>query len=368
MNVLHICMIVPNASVKGGIASVVNGYRESTPKERYRITYIESYQDGSKWDKLRKALKGYWTFRKLLRNDRPDLVHIHSSFGPSFYRKTPFILWSTSRGIPIVNHIHGAEFEAFYEKASPAKRRLVRKIYGKCTRLVALSSEWEERLSRIVPRERIDILTNYCHIPPAPYDTERNKRQILFLGELGERKGCFDMPAILERVSKNCPEVKLVMAGDGEMERLKAAFLQKGLSEAVSFPGWVRGPEKERLLRESGIFLFPSYHEGMPMALLEAMAYGMGIVTTKAGGIPQLIRDGKDGILAAPGDVEAMAAALERFLTDEAYLTSCGRTVRERAVSEYSLERHLEKLGEIYQRAYESARRNRNGTETEIQR
>lgn len=362
-------MIVPNESVKGGIASVVNGYRRSVPEKCYRITYIESYQDGNKWDKLRKALQGYRAFRRILRNDRPDLVHVHSSFGPSFYRKTPFILWSASRGIPIVNHIHGAEFEAFYERASKAKRRLVRKIYGKCTCLVALSSEWAERLAMIVPRERIDILTNYCHIPPAPYDTDRNKKQVLFLGELGERKGCFDIPAILKRVRENCPEVKLVMAGDGEMERLNTAFSREGLSDAVSFPGWVRGAEKERLLRESGIFLFPSYHEGMPMALLEAMAYGMGIITTTTGGIPQLIRNGKDGILAAPGDVETMAAALERFLTDEAYLTSCGRTVRERAVSEYSLERHLEKLGEIYRRTYEEAGQgvngNRNGTKTQ---
>lgn len=351
---LHICMIVPNESVKGGIAAVVNGYRGSSLEKRYRITYIESYQDGSKWDKLRKALKGYLAFRRLLKKDRPDLVHIHSSFGPSFYRKMPFILWSASRGIPIVNHIHGAEFETFYEEASAAKRRRVQKIYGKCTRLVALSKEWAGRLAKIVPEERIDVLENYCRIPAEPYDMGRNKKQLLFLGELGERKGCFDIPAIFKKVRECYPDSKLVMAGDGEMERLKAAFLQEGLSEAVSFPGWVRGEAKERLLKESGIFLFPSYHEGMPMAVLEAMAYGMGIVTTTTGGIPQLIQDGVSGMLAAPGDVEAMAAALERFLTDEDCLSSCGKAARERAVSAYSLESHLEKLGEIYERAYEA--------------
>lgn len=351
---LHICMIVPNESVKGGIAAVVNGYRGSSLEKRYRITYIESYQDGSKWDKLRKALTGYLAFRRLLKKDRPDLVHIHSSFGPSFYRKMPFILWSASRGIPIVNHIHGAEFEAFYEEASAAKRRRVQKIYGKCTRLVALSKEWAGRLAKIVPEERIDVLENYCRIPAEPYDMGRNKKQVLFLGELGERKGCFDIPAIFKKVRECYPDSKLVMAGDGEMERLKAAFLQEGLSEAVSFPGWVRGEAKERLLKESGIFLFPSYHEGMPMAVLEAMAYGMGIITTTTGGIPQLIRDGVSGMLAAPGDVEAMAAALKRFLTDEDCLSSCGRAARERAVSVYSLESHLEKLGEIYERAYKA--------------
>lgn len=348
---MHVCMIVPNEAVKGGIASVVNGYRGSVLEAHYRITYIESYQNGSKWSKLAKALKAYLAFFRLLRRDMPDLVHVHSSFGPSFYRKMPFILWSAARGIPVVNHIHGAEFDGFYEKASEAKRRRIKKVYGKCTRLVALSEEWADRLGQIVPRDRIDILENYCCIPVMPYDTGRDTKQILFLGELGERKGCFDIPAVLERVKKRCPDVKLVMAGDGEMEQVKSAFREKGLLEEVFFPGWVRGKEKERLLEESGIFLFPSYHEGMPMAVLEAMAYGMGIVTTSVGGIPQLIQDGESGFLASPGDTEAMAEAVERFLTDNDCLTACGRAAREKAESAYSLERHLAKLEAVYGRA-----------------
>ena len=348
---MHICMIVPNEAVKGGIASVVNGYRGSVLEAHYRITYIESYQNGSKWSKLAKALKAYLAFFILLRRDRPDLVHVHSSFGPSFYRKMPFILWSAARGIPVVNHIHGAEFDSFYEKASEAKRRRIGKVYGKCTRLVALSAEWADRLGQIVHRDRIDILENYCCVPAAPYDTGRDRKQVLFLGELGERKGCFDIPAVLERVKRHCPDVKLVMAGDGEMESVKDAFREKGLLEAVSFPGWVRGREKERLLEESGIFLFPSYHEGMPMAILEAMAYGMGIVTTSVGGIPQLIQDGESGFLTTPGDTEAMAEAVERFLTNNDCLMTCGRAAREKAESEYSLEKHLAKLEAVYERA-----------------
>lgn len=349
---MHVCMIVPDAAVKGGISSVVNGYRGSALESRYRVTYIESYRDGSKWDKFWKALKSYLAFERLLKTDRPDLVHIHSSFGPSFYRKMPFILWSASRRIPVVNHIHGAEFDVFYEKASEAKKRRIQKVYGKCTRLVALSEEWAGRLAEIVPGDRIDILENYCKIPAQPYDTGRKHGQILFLGAFGERKGCYDIPAVLERVKKRFPDVKLVMAGDGETERVKKAFSDRGLTADVLFPGWVRGEEKERLLRESGIFFFPSYHEGMPMAVLEAMAYGMGIVTTSVGGIPQLIQDGENGYLTEPGDVEAMSEALESLLKDKAHPTVLGRAAREKAEAEYGLERHLEKLGNIYEKAF----------------
>lgn len=348
---MHVCMIVPNESVKGGIASVVNGYRGSDLEKHYRITYIESYQDGSKWDKLKKALKGYAAFRRLLRKDRPDLVHIHSSFGPSFYRKMPFILWSASGGIPVVNHIHGAEFDTFYEKASDAKKKRVRRVYGKCTRLVALSEEWAARLAQIVPRERIDILENYCRIPKEPYDAGRNRKQVLFLGELGERKGCFDIPAIWEQVKKKCPDASLVMAGDGEMARVKEAFSKKGIAQDVSFPGWVRGEEKERLLCESGIFLFPSYHEGMPMAVLEAMGYGLGIVTTNVGGIPQLIADGRSGFLEAPGDLTAMVKDVIALMQDEALCRNMGELARRAAERKYGLKIHLQKLEETYRKA-----------------
>lgn len=348
---MHVCMIVPNEAVKGGIASVVNGYRGSALEKRYRITYIESYQNGSKWDKLKKALEGYLAFRRLLRRDRPDLVHVHSSFGPSFYRKMPFILWSASRGIPVVNHIHGAEFEAFYDKASDAKKKRVQKVYGRCTRLIALSEEWAARLQQIVPRERIDILENYCRMPKKPYDAERNPGQVLFLGELGERKGCFDIPSVWEQVRKNYPGASLVMAGDGEMEQIKAAFSRKGLLDTVTFPGWVRGEEKERLLRESGIFLFPSYHEGMPMAVLEAMGYGLGIVTTTVGGIPQLIDHKRSGFLETPGDVTAMAKDVSALIQDEALRRSMGELARRSVEQKYSLEIHLQKLEETYRKA-----------------
>ena len=99
----RVCMVVPNRMVKGGIAAVVNGYRGSQLEKDYEITYVESYKDGSKFDKLLKGICGYFHFAYVLMFHKPDLVHIHSSFGPSFYRKMPFIYMASWRKIPIVN-------------------------------------------------------------------------------------------------------------------------------------------------------------------------------------------------------------------------------------------------------------------------
>lgn len=346
---MKICMIVPNPAVKGGIASVVNGYRGSALESRYRISYIESYCNGSRWKKLAKALLAYCAFLGQILCSRPDIVHIHSSFGPSFYRKIPFILISRLCRIPVVNHIHGAEFDAFYEQASDAKRRLVCAVYNRCSRLLVLSEEWKERIGRMVPGERIIVVENYCVIPGVPYDKGRDGRQVIFVGELGARKGCYDIPDIWERVVKEVPSARLVMAGDGEMEQVKEGFAGKGLLSQVSFPGWVRGKKKARLLERSAVFLFPTYHEGMPMAVLEAMSYGMGIVTTAVGGIPRLIHDGETGCLLKPGDTEAMAQAVVKFLVDADSRKACGQRAREYAAKDYSLERHLEKLSAVYE-------------------
>lgn len=348
---MHVCMIVPNEAVKGGIASVVNGYRGSDLERHYRITYVESYQDGSKWDKLKKALAGYWAFCRLLRKDRPDLVHIHSSFGPSFYRKIPFIYLSRLSKIPVVNHIHGAEFDSFYEKASASQKRRVRRVYRKCTWFIVLSEEWKEKIAQIVSADRIDVIENYCVLPKKRDQEERRPNQILFLGALEERKGCYDIPVIFESVKQKCPNARLVMAGDGQMEQVREAFDKKKLLSDVTFTGWVRGQEKDKLLQQSAVFLFPSYNEGMPVAVLEAMSYGLGIVTTTVGGIPQLIAHGRSGFLEAPGDLTAMAEDVSELIQDDGLCCNMGEAARETVEQKYSLKMHLQKLEETYRKA-----------------
>lgn len=341
-------MVVPDRLVKGGIASVVNGYREHDFGGKCEVSYIESYRNGSKWEKLAKALKGYLLFFREMILNKPDIVHIHSSFGPSFYRKMPFIYMACFRGVPVINHIHGAEFETFYLKASDRKKRRIRKVYGKCTMLIALSEEWKRNLESVVSPEKITVIENYCKIPDLS-GTEK-KKQILFLGEIGKRKGCYDIPEIYGRVLEKGERLPLIMAGDGELAEVKKLFEDRDLQKDISFPGWVRGADKDKCLKESGIFLFPSYYEGMPMAVLEAMAYGMAIVTTRVGGIPHLLEDGGSGYLCEPGDIEGLSKRLLELSKDGDKRRKMGERARQKAIEEYSMESHIKKLMDLYDR------------------
>lgn len=342
---IRVCMIVPDREVKGGIATVVNGYRGYDFGRDFQVSYVESYCDGGKLRKLFKAVCGYAGFLRELCTNKPELVHVHSSFGPSFWRKLPFIYMAKLWKLPVINHVHGAEFEQFYLRASKRKKNIIRKVYAKCDAFIALSDEWKERLTLIVPEEKIIVIENYCMIPETP---NRKKNQILFLGEIGERKGCLDIPSIYAEILKSEKAVPLVMGGDGEIEKVKQLLEEKGATEGVSFPGWVRGGEKDRLLGESSIFLFPSYNEGMPMALLEAMAYGLAVVTTRVGGIPRLIDHGINGYLCEPGDIEDITEKVLELVQDEKKRSEFGNAAREKAVTEYSLKKHMEKLCALY--------------------
>lgn len=342
-----ICMIVQDPKVKGGIAAVISGYRGSYLEQDYKMIYVESYRDGSKWDKLTKAVCGYFHFAKVLFVDRPDLVHIHSSFGPSFYRKMPYIYMAKWWKIPVINHIHGSEFDKLYTNADVKKQRLVEKVWGKCDRFIVLSEAWKEKFSCIVPREKMTVVENYSRLQPV-IDRELCNNQILFLGAINPMKGCLDMVDVVCELKKTCPDITMVIAGEGEIEAVKAKAKEKGVSEHLKFPGWVRGEEKEELLRNSDIFFLPSYTEGMPMSILDAMGYGLPIISTNVGGIPKLVKDGMNGRLYTPGDTHAMAAGIRELLENPEQRMTYGKCSRAVVEESYSLERHLEKIESVY--------------------
>ena len=197
-----VCMIVQDRKVKGGIAAVISGYYGSRLEEDFNMIYVESYKDGGKVSKLIKAICGYIHFFKVLLIDKPDIVHIHSSFGLSFYRKIPFIYMASFFNKPIINHIHGASFDEFYYNASNNKKTLIKKVYDKCSIIVALSSEWKEKLKNIVREDKIEIIENYSILNEKSLLEKRNRSlnyQVLFLGEIGQRKGCYDIPRVIYR-------------------------------------------------------------------------------------------------------------------------------------------------------------------------
>lgn len=339
-----VLMVVQDRMVKGGIAAVVSGYYGSKLEKDYEITYVESYKDGGKFTKLFKALSGYLKFIKVIILNKPDLIHIHSSFGPSFYRKIPFIYMAHWAKIPIVNHIHGSEFDKLYLKASESKQNLVRKVWGKCNAFIVLSEEWKETFSVVIPREKMTVIENYSKL--VSEIKRKNNGVLLFMGLINEMKGCYDIVDVVEKVSRQIPNVKMIMCGEGDIEQIKDKASSKGILDKFVFPGWVRDQKKDEILREANIFFLPSYSEGMPMSILDAMGYGLPIVASKVGGIPKIVRN--NGEMCEPGDIDGFSQKIVELLQDDKKLFDAGRESRNIVQSEYSLDAHIEKIENLY--------------------
>ena len=350
-----VCMVVQDKMVKGGIAAVISGYYGSELETKYDVTYVESYKDGGKLTKLIKGISGYISFSKNLIINKPELVHIHSSFGPSFYRKLPFIYMSHLAGVPIINHIHGADFDEFYINASEKKKKLIRNTYAKCERLIALSSEWKERLSQLVDPEKIVIIENYSILHEEAFEQRKVKEltaNVLFLGELGKRKGCYDIPYVVKKVVEQVPTAMFYLCGAGSVEdenNIKHLCEEQGIIDHVVFPGWIRDKKKDDMLRNADVFFLPSYNEGMPMSVLDAMGYGLPVVSTNVGGIPKIVRNGKNGYCCEAGNIEALAEGIISLLTNDEQCKSFSQGSMEIIRSRYSLEYHLGLLEALYE-------------------
>lgn len=151
------------------------------------------------------------------------------------------------------------------------------------------------------------------------------KKQILSAGVVNARKGYKDLikgfKIALDSLNGSNGSIgtewKLVFAGSGELEEGKALAKELGIESQVEFLGWVAGEAKDRVFRETSIFCLPSYAEGFPMAVLDAWAYGLPVVATPVGGLPDIVKDGEDCLLFNPGDCEQLAVQLERLITDE---------------------------------------------------
>ena len=342
-----VCMIVQNKMVKGGIAAVVSGYYGSKLERDYDMIYVESYKDGGKLTKLFKGICGYFHFVKVLLVDRPDIVHMHSSFGPSFYRSLPFIYMSSWAKKPMINHIHGSEFDKLYTNASERKKKLVRKAWGKCNRFIVLSESWKERFSEVIPNEKMTVIENYSIVKDG-INRSQCHNQVLFLGAINQMKGCYDMVDVTKRIAEVVPDIKMVVAGAGEIEQVKSKAIAEGVAKHFAFPGWVRGKQKEKLLKESDVFFLPSYTEGMPMSVLDVMGYGLPIVASNVGGIPRIVHEGENGFMREPGDTAGFAEAIIQIMTSDAMRINMGKQSMEIVKERYSLEKHIELLENVY--------------------
>lgn len=344
---LNVLLVGPSLNrTKGGMATVI-GDLLAADLPGVRFQHLVSHVEGSAVEKLGYVFRGLLAFA---RARAVDVVHLHVASGASFYRKSLFVLAARLRGQPAILHVHGADFDVFYRQLSAPLRAYVRFIFGSAAKTLVLSASWQMFFQQHLPGLDVVVLHNGVHAARFGAGQPVDPTQFLFLGRLGARKGVYDLlnavALLVER--RQASGLHFLLAGDGEEAQVRAVIAEKQLQPYFTVLGWVPDHAKPDLFRRVACLVLPSYHEGLPMAVLEAMAAGKVIVSTRVGGIPDLVEPGVNGFLLTPGDVAGLAGCLHQVATAPVLVEEMAANNVLKIKNEYDLAKLNRQLVELY--------------------
>jgi glycosyltransferase involved in cell wall biosynthesis len=345
---IHILQLGPGLTVRGGVSTVERLIVESLGAD-VSIRHVATMEDGSPLKKLRVFWQAVRTLRKELASETPIIVHIHFSSRGSTLRKILLARMALRAHRPVVLHAHGSMFAEFFNGLPRFLQRIVGTNLSRADRIIVLSKQWKEFYTTRcgLAEKSVIIFCNPAAMPETVPDRSAHARvQFLFLGRIGQRKGAFDLLRAFAQLPSDIRQrARLVFAGDGEVDELRARA--KALGDQVDVHSWINIQQRNELLAASDVFVLPSHHEGVPMALLEAMGAGLPVITTPVGGIPDVVDDQQEGVLVTPGDVPALSAALQLMITDAHRRNEFAQRARQRAEG-LSVGAYIQELTRLY--------------------
>jgi glycosyltransferase involved in cell wall biosynthesis len=283
---------------------------------------------------------------------RRTVFHVHFAGRGSLLRKGMICVMLRCLRCQYAVHSHAADTNLFSHWMPRPGRQLLLWGIGGAGRVIVLTQFWHDYYSSLLhlPPNRLLVLPNPADLPKSIPDRSRRKQlRVLFLGRIGVRKGAFDLIRAFAGLPRELRSFcHLTMAGDGDTEEVRALARELGCLDRVSIPGWVGKAEVERLLVESDVLVLPSYAEGMAMALVEAMSWGLSVVTTSVGGAAEFLEQGANCLLVTPGDVCGITAAISALVRDSAFRLQLGHAARE-TISRFSIDSYVCTLTGVYE-------------------
>lgn len=305
---------------KGGIAVVLNSYNKIFPSFE---NIVNSNGKNAVFNSFQLLYSLIAINIKLIFCKKIKIVHIHTASNNSFRRSAIFVDIAKMFNRKVVLHIHGGGFKDYYAH----NKKFVHKVLDKCDTIIALTETWKEFFVNELKYNNTIIVPNIVEEPKIIYKQVKDERlHILYLGLITKQKGIYDLvETINEHKEEYNNKIVLHIGGNGETETIKQMITQYALENIIKFEGWVSGDKKKELFNTADIFILPSYTEGLPISILEAMSYNLPIISTPVGGIPEVVEDGMNGILFAPGDKVAMYNAIAKLTKDSVLRKNIGK-------------------------------------------
>lgn len=306
----------PDLKGHGGIASVIQTYIGSDERG-FNVRAINSYTTGQGKNNLITFFMSLFLLVRMLVFSRPQLVYIHAASRGSFFRKSLVVLCCRFFHLPVILHLHGGGFKEFYQELSSFAQCYIRFIIRMTSTFIVLSAGWKTWFLN-----EVDNFTNIRVIKNGVKEsqelaTSKGDRKIIFAGRLVKGKGVDDLFLALSELKTSGCNVKVIVAGDGDVTGYQDLAVKLGIKANVTFAGWVERNELDRLMRSARCLVLPSYAEGMPMCILEAFANKLPVVATTVGAIPEMVKHGSDGYLYPPGDIDQLSSYLKIYAEDE---------------------------------------------------
>ena len=304
-----VLIVATSRKTRGGITSVVKAHETGEHWAKYHCRWIETHIDTSPVLKILYFITALFQFVILL--PFYDLVHIHLA---AVNRKIPFVFLTKLYRKKLIVHLHfpGAETTLYDKRLSPRYKWCMQKADV----VIALSYTWKRLIEETYQINNIRVIYNPC--PQVKRDLANKKdKYILYAGTVDHRKGYDDMIKAFGKVHKQCPGWRLVFAGNGEIEKGKQLAEENGVADKCIFLGWVTGHDKEKAFQKASAYCLSSYAEGFPMGVLDAWAYGLPVITTPVGGLPDILQDGVNALVNEPGDIDGLACNFVKITNDK---------------------------------------------------
>lgn len=310
----HILHVGPySKKLKGGINQVLFSYRKSFREEFNGFNTI--------WFNNTILNTIFFPFIvlkfifHLLIHPKLKIIHFHSASNGSFYRKSVLFLVAKLFKKICVIQIHGGLFLDFYYKKF--NKKIVELILSRSNAVLFLSKNQKNALESQIKLKNTFLTNNIISDRPYRKIDVVDKVDLLFLGKIVKEKGVYDILDVMAKYRFEWKDkVKLTIAGEGENNILLNKIMKLKIQSNVNFVGWVTGKEKHQLFLNSNVFILPSYIEAMPVSILEAMSYGMPIIGTKVGGIPNLISPSENGFLINLKSHEELFSSINHYVTN----------------------------------------------------
>lgn len=347
-----VLVVATSRKTRGGITSVVKAQETGEQWKKFHCRWIETHRDGNVARKLWYLLTALIEYIVLL--PFYDIVHIHIATTQSARRKRLFYKLAKLARKKIIFHFHPSNEKFLYE---PGVAELYRSLFNGADLVLVLSEQWKRYLKDALGEgqwlNKVEVLYNPC--PIVNRINGIRKKKILYAGTLMRRKGYDILLRAFGKIAKLYPDWSVTFAGvpNGEdgfdgLEDGKRIALELGIENQVEWLGWIDGEKKEQVFNESSIYCLASEGEGFPMGILDAWAYGIPCVMTPVGGIPDIVRDGIEGLVFPVGDINALSSTLDKLMSNKELQESIVKASDIYINSDFNINNICQRLDEYY--------------------